>query len=198
MANTNSIAGWRQGPAATMAALGLVSGAATVGWTFGLGPRVVANIQWLEPVAILFGLSPELLPIGLFFGAAIALGVWLRTANLLAVPVLLVVTTYAWSAAIQVAIRMQRTVDDDPHLIAASLAAGAVGAGITHLGCAIFSPPLRRPARIALTTVVGALAGMLLFASQRKYVDEWLLYVVWQPAVAFCIGMGLARGPTRV
>jgi len=174
-----------------MAALGLVSGIATVGWTLSLGPRVVASIQWLEPVAIVFGLSPELLLIGFFFGAAIALGLWLQTANPWAVPVLLVVTTYAWSAAIQVAIRLQRTTDDDPHLIAASLAAGAVGAGITHLGCAIFAPRLRRPAWIALTCIVGALAGMLLFASQRKYVDEWLLYMVWQPAVAFAIGLGL-------
>jgi hypothetical protein len=26
---------------------------------------------------------------------------------------------------------------------------------------------------------------------ERKYVDGRLLYLLWQPAVAFCIGMGL-------
>ena len=83
----------------------------------------------------------------------------------------------------------------DPHLIAASLAAGAVGAGITHAGCAIFAPGLRRPARIAATCIVGALAGLLLYAGQRKWMDERLLFVIWQPAVAFCIGLGL-RGQT--
>jgi hypothetical protein len=34
---------------------------------------------------------------------------------------------------------------------------------------------------------------MLLYLSQRKYVDERLLYLIWQPAVAFAIGMGLTR-----
>jgi hypothetical protein len=194
---TGAVAGRRLDIA--MAAFGLASGAATVGWAFGAGPRGgAAYVEWLNPVALLFGLSPELLLIGLFFGAAIALGVWLATASPWSIPVLLITTVYAWSAAIQVAIRLQRTTGDDPHLIAASLAAGAVGAGITHLGCALFSRELRRPAWIALTIVVGALAGMLFFASQRKFVEEWLLYVVWQPAVAFAIGLALQRGRLRV
>jgi hypothetical protein len=67
-----------------------------------------------------------------------------------------------------------------------------VGAGLTHLGCALFSRDLRRPMRIAVTCGVGALAGMLFYLGQRKLIDERLLYLVWQPAVAFCIGMGLA------
>jgi hypothetical protein len=170
-----------------MAGLGLVSGilSATVGYDLELG--------WLKPIAPIFFLDVGPMPIGFLFGAIVAFSVWTRTGgNVWAVPVLLVTTMYAWSAAIQVAIRLQRTADDDPHLIAASLAAGAVGAGLTHLGCAIFSPELRRPVRIAVTCAVGALAGMLLFMGQRKMVDERLLYVVWQPAVAFCIGMGLA------
>jgi hypothetical protein len=28
---------------------------------------------------------------------------------------------------------------------------------------------------------------------QRKWVDDRLLFIVWQPAVAFCIGLGLGR-----
>jgi hypothetical protein len=104
-----------------------------------------------------------------------------------------IVTMYASSAAIHTPIRLQRTRDDDPHLIAASLLAGALGAGLTHLGCALFERELRRPARIGLTCAVGAIAGMLLYLGQRKYIDERWLFVVWQPAVAYCIGLGLAR-----
>jgi hypothetical protein len=132
------------------------------------------------------------MPIGFFFGAAVACGIWMWTGSLWSVPVLLVTTMYAWSAAIQVAIRLQRNAGDDPHLIAASLGAGAVGAGLTHLGCALFAPGLRRPARVTVTCIVGALAGMLFYLGERMYVDGRLLYLLWQPAVAFCIGMGLA------
>ena len=54
---------------------------------------------------------------------------------------------------------------------------------------------LRPPAvRAALWLLaVGAVAGMLFFLGERKILDERLLYLVWQPAVAFCIGLGLAR-----
>jgi hypothetical protein len=188
MAATRPIAGWRQRPVIVMTALGLVSGALST------------NPEWARPLATVLGVAPELLPVavvGLCFGTAMALGIWLSTARLWAVPVVLVASLVAWGAAIQFAIRLQRTADDDAHLIAASLVAGAVGAGITHLGCAAFARALRRPAWIALTCLVGAAAGMLLYASHRKYVDEWLLYAVWQPAVAFAIGLGLGRGETR-
>ena len=187
MASTD-ISGWRARPDVIMAVLGLISGITSVTW----GMSDNANLAWLQPIGSVFGLSSDVVPIGLFFGAVIALGVWVWTGSLWCVPVLLVTTMYAWSAAIQVAIRTQRHVDDDPHLIAASLGAGAVGAGLTHLGGALFAPQLRRPLRIAVTCAVGALAGMLLYLGQRKFIDERVLYLVWQPAVAFCIGMGLA------
>jgi hypothetical protein len=188
MASTYSPGGWWQRADLSMAGLGLLSGILSVSW----GTSREIGTAWLEPVALVFGLAPELLPIGLFFGAVVGLSVWRWTGRRLAVPVVIVTTMYAWSAAIQVAIRTQRHVDDDPHLIAASLGAGAVGAGITHLGCAVFARELRRPMRIALTVAVGAVAGMLLYLGQRKYVDERLLYLIWQPAVAFAIGMGLS------
>lgn len=187
MTSAGIIGGWRERPDITMAGLGLVSGvlSATVGYDLEIG--------WLKPVAPLFFLDVGPMPIGFFFGAAMAFGMWWRTRSPWSVPVLLVTTMYAWSAAIQIAIRLQRNIDDDPHLIAASLAAGVVGAGLTHLGCALFSRELRRPMRIAVTCGVGALAGMLFYLGQRKFIDERLLFVVWQPAVAFCIGMGLER-----
>jgi hypothetical protein len=187
MASAGIIGGWRDRPDITMAGLGLVSGvlSATVGYDL--------EIAWLKPVAPLFFLDVGPMPIGFFFGAAVAFGIWWWTRNPWSVPALLVTTMYAWSAAIQIAIRLQRNVDDDPHLIAASLAAGAVGAGLTHAGCALFSRGLRQPMRIAVTCGVGALFGLLFFFGQRKFIDERLLFVVWQPVVAFCIGMALAE-----
>lgn len=186
MASAGMIGGWRERPDITMAGLGLISGILSA--TFGQD----LEIGLLKPVAPLFFLDVGPMPIGFFFGAAIAFGMWWWTRNLWSVPVSLVTTMYAWSAAIQVAIRLQRNADDGPHLIAASLGAGVVGAGLTHLGCAPFSRELRRPVRIAVTCGVGALAGMLFYLGQRKFIDERLLYLVWQPAVAFCIGMALA------
>lgn len=185
MASTGIIGGWRERPDVTMAGLGLVSGALSA--RYGLEFK----LEILQPLASVFFLESGALLIGVLFGAVIAFSIWRATRNLWAIPVLLVTTMYAWSAAIQVAIRLQRNAGDDPHLLAASLAAGAVGAGLTHLGCALFSPGLRRPLRIAVTCIVGALAGMLFYLGERRFIDERLLYVVWQPAVAFCIGMGL-------
>jgi hypothetical protein len=105
-----------------------------------------------------------------------------------------ITTMYAWSAAIHTAVRLQRNAGDDAHLIAASLCAGAVGAGLTHLGCALFAVDLRRPWwRFALTCAVGAAFGMFFYLGERKIVDERLLFLFWQPAVAFCIGLGLPR-----
>jgi hypothetical protein len=46
--------------------------------------------------------------------------------------------------------------------------------------------------RALATVVVGAVAGLLLYASQRKYVSEQWLYLIWQPAVAGTIGAGMA------
>jgi len=188
MASNHSIGGWRLRPEIIMAGLGLISGIASA--TFGLEGGS-PYLQRLQPLAIAFGLAPEQLAIGFYFGAIIALSIYLWTGNLWSLPVLLVTTMYAWSAAIQVGIRLQRNSGEDLYLIAASLAAGAVGAGITHLGCALFSPGLRRASRIALTCVVGALAGMLLYMSERKMIEMRWLFIVWQPVVAFCIGLGL-------
>jgi protein-S-isoprenylcysteine O-methyltransferase Ste14 len=178
----------RRRPADTLAALGLISGLLSGLWGASL------ELPVLQPLAALFFLDPGMLPIGFFFGAAMAIGIALWTRSpwaLLAVPI---ATMYAWSAALHTAIRLQRNSGDDAHLIAASLCAGAVGAGLTHLGCALFAADLRRPWwRLALTCGVGAVAGLLFYLGERKYVDERLLFFVWQPAVAFCIGLGLPR-----
>ena len=186
MALTSSLAGWRHRSALALAGLGLASGVLSASFGLDLEPA------WLKPVGRIFFMDAGPVPIGLAFAAAIGLGLWRHTGNAWAVPVLLVTTMYAWSAALQIAIRLQRNADDDPHLIAASLAAGAAGAGLTHLGCALLAPELRRIRAIALTCIAGACAGLLLYAGQRKLIDERLLFVVWQPLVAFCIGCGLS------
>jgi UDP-N-acetylmuramyl pentapeptide phosphotransferase/UDP-N-acetylglucosamine-1-phosphate transferase len=181
------LAAWRQRPELALTALALISGllSATVG--------LDRELAWLRPVAAVFFLDAGAVPIGAFYAAAMASGLWLATSNRLTLMALPVVVMYAWSAAIQVGIRLQRTADDDPHLIAAGLLSGLTGAAITHLGCGYFVPELRRAGRIAVTCAVGAVAGMLLYLGQRQVVDIRVLFVVWQPAVAYCIGRGLTR-----
>jgi hypothetical protein len=187
MAPAGIVNAWHMRPDLALGCLGLISGIVSALWGME-----VSGLEWLQPVATPFGLAPDVLPIGFYFGLAIALGIWNHTGRSIAIPILLVTTMYAWSAAIQVAIRLQRNMGDDAHLIAASLGAGAVGAGLTHIGCALIAPALRRPARIAMTCVVGAAAGMLFYLGERKFIDERLLFLVWQPAVAFAIGTALA------
>jgi hypothetical protein len=178
----------RQRPAALLMGLGLISGSLSAAWgeTFTLGG--------LQPLGMVFLLDPAALPIGFFYGAALGLGMALALRQMWAAILVPVTTLYAWSAAVHTAIRLQRNSGDDAHLVAASLCAGAVGAGLTHLGCSLFASNLRWPWRICVTATVGAAAGMLFFLGERKMLDERLLYVIWQPAVAFCIGLWLPRG----
>jgi hypothetical protein len=178
-----------------MAAFGLASGIATAVLS-AKSDAVGPYLQWLGPVGALFGLDPpSMMLAGIFFGAAVAAGVWLATANPWCIPVLLIATTYAWSAALRAGTKVVDWLGSgDLGVLAACLAGGAVGAGLTSLACALFSRDLRRPAWIALAVAVGAVAGLIYFASHHRYVGDWLLYVVWQPAVAFAIGWGLTAG----
>ena len=185
------VASLRDRAALVLGGLGLVSGLCSAAFGFDL------ELPWLKPVASVFFIEVGAVPVGLFFAAAMALGMALLTGNVWALPAVVVTTMYAWSAAIHTAIRLQPSGGGDPYLIAASLAAGAVGAGITHLGCAIFAPGLRRPARIALTCAVGAAAGMLFYLGERSFVPQKALYIVWQPVVGFYIGLAMARQGER-
>jgi hypothetical protein len=179
------VARLRDRPAFVLGGLGLLSGLCSA--AFGLD----LELQWLKPVASVFFLEVGGVPVGLFFAVAMGLGMALLTGKPWAFPAVVVATMYAWSAAIRTAVWLQAS-GGDWYLVAGSLAAGAVGAGITHVGCAVFAPGLRRPARIALTCAVGAAAGMLLYLGERSLISQKALYLVWQPAVAFCIGLGLA------
>ena len=175
---------WR---ALAMAGLGLVSGVLS-------GTIARPSRPWLSPVGAVFLLpganKEDFVLIGFFFGIVVAVSLWIWTRNWWTLLVLPVATMYAWSAALWVALPYGAIFGN---LIASSLAAGAVGAVATHLGCALFAPPLRRPMWIGITCAVGAMAGTLYFMREQKMIDEGLLYVVWQPAVAFCLGLGLGR-----
>jgi len=80
------------------------------------------------------------------------------------------------------------TSNNDVRLILGSLAAGTVGAGLTHLGCALLFAELRDLRRMAVTIAIGALVALLYYAGERDIVDIRWLFVIWQPAVAACIG----------
>jgi hypothetical protein len=177
----------RRRPAWTLAAFGLISGGLSAAWGQSF------TLAGLSPLGIVFLLDPGALPIGFFYGTALGLGMGAALGTVWAALIVPITTMYAWSAAVHTAIRLQRDTGDAAHLLAASLCAGAIGAGLTHLGCGLCAPQLRPPRRLWLTCTVGAGAGMLFFAGERKILDERLLYLVWQPAVAFSIGLWLPR-----
>ena len=106
----------------------------------------------------------------------------------------LVTTIYAWSAAVHTAIRLERDYRRRPAPHSRAACAPVPSApGSTQLGCSLFSSELRRPWRIGVTCAMGAVAGPVVLPGERKMLDERLLYLVWQPLVAFCIGLGLPR-----
>lgn len=177
----------RDRPAMILGTLGLLSGLVSA-W---FGYRI--EIDWLQPIARLFLLQSGVLPIGVFFGLAMALGLWGIARSPAYATLAFLVTIYAWSGALHIAIRLQRNADDDVHLIAASLAAGAFGAGLTHLGASAGLPALRRVRAVGATCLVGALFGLLFYAGERHWTDPRALFLLWQPAVAFVIGLGAAR-----
>jgi fumarate reductase subunit D len=179
-------------PAEMLIVLGLISGSLSA--TFGL----TYDLEVLQPLAVVFLLASGALPIGFFYGVALGIGMAAWTRKPWAGLVVLITTIYAWSAAVHTAIRLQRNSGDDAFLFAASLCAGALGAGLAHLGCSLFAAELRHPWRIASSCAVGAAGGMLFYLAERSMIDERLLYLVWQPAVAFTIGLGLPRAEAKV
>lgn len=178
--------GLRDRAAIVLGLLGLVSGVASA-W---FGYRI--EIDWLQRIARVFFLQSGVLPIGVFFGLAMGLGAWLLQRRAGTALLAFIATIYAWSGALHIAIRLQRNADDDVHLIAASLAAGAFGAGLTHVGLSGALPSLRRVGAVAITALVGAVFGLLFYAGERHWVDPRALFLLWQPAVAFAMGLSAA------
>lgn len=177
----------RDRPAMIFGGLGLLAGVASALSGYRL------EIDWLQPIARLFALQSGLLPIGVFFALAMGLGLWLVARSLPYALLAFLVTIYAWSGALHIAIRLQRNADDTAHLVAASLAAGAFGAGLTHLGVSGGLPAVRGLRPLLATCAVGAVFGMLFFLGERHVVDPHALFLLWQPAVAFVIGLAAGR-----
>ncbi|HEU0158036.1 MAG TPA: hypothetical protein VFR00_01925 [Hyphomicrobiaceae bacterium] len=187
-----SLKSWRHHPAPTMAALGLVSGilSAVVGFEVRIGV-----LDWPGTV---FFLSAEMMPIGLLFAAVMAFAIAAWHAPAWAPILTFIGTLYAWSAAIQTALFMHRIGGGDASHAGPLLGgvfAGLVGAGLSHLSVALFAPELRDLGQAMRTALVGALAGVLFYFGSRNLIDARILFLVWQPAVAYAIGLGLAARP---
>jgi hypothetical protein len=172
-------------PPWALGALGLASGALSAGIGFEFAPH------WLQWPGAPFLLTAEMVPIGAFFAAAIGLGLWLVSQRAVVLPVAALATLYAWSGAIHAAIGII-TAPGDARLITGCLAAGAVGAAATQLGASIVLTELRRPWLLARTTAIGAALGLIYYAGERRIIDGRVLFLIWQPAIAYAIGTGLA------
>jgi hypothetical protein len=189
-----SVATMGQRPAQALAGLGVISGilSATLGFMF--------EPPWLEPIANLFWLEPGMVPIGAFYAVALSVGIALCTGRLWAAPLVLITTLIAWSAAIHTAIaivKLGEGTPDAPRNLLAGVAAGTIGAALTHLGATPAAAALRRFFGLGLTTAVGGLCGTLYCLEEMHIVPARTLYIVWQPAVAFCIGLAMTGSPGR-
>jgi hypothetical protein len=187
MAVTAWIARAASRPPLLMAALGSLSGVLSAWIGFAFEP------PWLAGVGGVFFLDAGMVPIGVLFAAAVGVGLAIATLRMVVLPVAAVATMYAWSAAIHAATSIITDASDDVRLIVGCLAAGALGAAITHAGGALVLATLRRFSSLAVTTAVGAVLGLLYYAGERNWFDGRLLFVVWQPATAYAIGAGLAK-----
>ncbi|RTL73333.1 MAG: hypothetical protein EKK41_00070 [Hyphomicrobiales bacterium] len=177
----------RDRAAMILGGLGLVAGIASA----LLGTE--RPLDALQPLANLFLMHASLLPIGLCFAVAIGMGCWLVSRGPWHSLGAALVTLYAWSGAVHIAIRTQRNIGDEGHLVAASLAAGAFGAAVTHFGASVALPEARHWRALLVTIATGALFGLVFYAGERGLIDRRALFVVWQPAVAFVIGLAAAR-----
>ena len=183
---------WRDRPAFVLALLGLLSGllSAAVGFE--------VRIDVLDWPGMVFFLSAEMMPIGSFFAFVMAFAIAARGGPIWAAIITFCGTLYAWSAAIQTALWLHKVGGgDSSHAgpLLAGVFAGLVGAALTHLSMALFTPELRELAAAVRTCLVGAVAGVLFYFGSRNIIDARILFVVWQPAVAYAIGLGLARAP---
>ncbi|HEU0159310.1 MAG TPA: hypothetical protein VFR00_08345 [Hyphomicrobiaceae bacterium] len=184
---------WRDYPALVLASLGLVSGILSAVVGFELRIDV---LDW--PRSVFLFPSVEMMPIGLFFAAVMAFAIAAWESPAWAPIITFVGTLYAWSAAIQTALFVHKIGGGDASHVGpllAGICAGFVGAALTHLSVALFARELFDRTHAARTCLVGAIAGILFYFGSRDLIDARILFLVWQPAVAYAIGLGLATKP---
>jgi len=170
--------------AGLFAALGALSGVVCA--VFPMFEALNVSLGWTGLFSSR-GTAP-LLP-GVFFGLVLAALIYfLYAAEWLRAMSGILTSVVAWVIAVHVAQEFR-------DLWAGGLVAGAVGAAITGAGIALIMPSYRSAARIALTVIVGALAGLLLLLidSDASVLSLLPLYVGWQSTVAASIAYAIAR-----
>ncbi len=169
--------------------------------------KVALPVLWLSGLGLISGLlsgnAPEAaervtalgVPIypGMLFGLVIAFGVYRwGKASWWAAVLALVIMVAAWIAAVRGFEAVTDNAMRDIYL--GGLVAGAIGAAGTMLGGAITLRALRRLPDWLLTVGIGAIAGLLVGPDpQMADTSFLLLFLVWQAAVAGCIGYALTR-----
>ncbi|AGK58462.1 hypothetical protein HYPDE_33948 [Hyphomicrobium denitrificans 1NES1] len=171
-------------PVPALAALGAVSGslgATIVGAGYGDAPSPGAYMVLT----------------GLWFGFVMGFAVWRwGQASLAASTMTVLITWFAWEAAVNLTIQIDRPWPQSIAIATAyksyltGLAAGAVGAIITWAGIALNVGALRRSSVAAAVTVTGALFG-LLFPAVNYFDSGLVLLLPWQVAVAMMIGFNM-------
>jgi hypothetical protein len=195
----------------TVIALMVLAGAAS-GAASAIFPDSFAKV--LNPVSKLFMLDGSAVHPGLFYGSAIALILgWLGERRIWALVLTVIVVSIAWSAAVNAAIKVydikdlrtlydanaSRSAGSDATAavkLLTGFVAGIVGAFVMVAGLAISIPPLRKGAAWAATTLVGGVAGLLIYpflAGWNETAALILLFAVWQASVGASIGIWVAR-----
>lgn len=171
-------------PAAVLGALGIFSGLAS---TWLQGP-VIGDASTAPRLVVYMPL------VGLWFGLAVAYGVWRWGERGWRAPLAAFAAAWiGWQVAANLAIQLDQTwlkeagFDQAARYWIEAPIAGAIGALITWAGVASVVPALRRAAAALLIVAAGALAGLLLPWSS-DIDNAAVLFVPWQGLVAAVIG----------
>jgi hypothetical protein len=135
---------------------------------------------------------------GILFGALLA-GLSYRAGppSIVAVAIIVVITTLAWMGATDVGTylgaSLERSLGSPLNLVVAGLAGGFVGGLFTALAVAAAKARFRRLRTVAITIVVATVLGPLLaLGGDEMEKLLWVLFMAWQAAVALTIQEGLA------
>ena len=134
---------------------------------------------------------------GIIFGLVIAYGIfrW-GNAHWIGALLALVFITMTWVSAVRGFYGI--TDDGQSNLHAGGLVAGAIGAAGTMLAGALTVRTLRNLFSWILTILTGAIAGLLVVPLAQSSDENFLLlFIVWQSAVAFCVGYALTNNAKK-
>jgi len=143
-------------------------------------------VSWLVHF---FDIDPVAHLLGAVFGLAVAICL-MRFHNLPAMRAAIVVVAFglSWQAAFRFAQHLAQNFDS---IALIGAIAGAVGAGILAVGCAVVMPQFRSVRPVVQLVLVGTIAGALL--DLKSDLAMFALFFVWQSAVGASVGHGFAR-----